>query len=620
MVDSGDSRLVASLDQMTTGVSKHRIPLKTALRQKPTGNRVALRLNCQMLMKLYRLFLFMGIMLHMVSCGLVQKTSPQEAEPSKVESRDAGGYYYYTESRLKRRRGKLNEAANLLREAVVRDEDSLFLKNELVRLYIQGHDYRAALEVTQDIIQKHPDHVPTLVMMGGIHSALNEHAEAVEAYKKALALEPDSENIHFLLGSEYVKIKQPEEALRLYENLIQISPASFAGYFYIGVLNASLKAFDKAEAALLKAKELKPDHEQTLFELINVYEASGRQDKVIETHREILAKNPDNIRAAVGLGRALMKMGQNDEAEDIFEELKRRSDANPDVVRQIALIYLDEERYEEAADTFKLLLKEDVDDPELHYFLGMALEGLEQPREAIASYERVPETSSYYRSAGIHRGFLYHEIGESQEALKIMQEALEGEPDEPELYLFLGALYEEMESYDEAVATLQKGLELGSDTVRLHFRLGVVYDKVGNKDACIQEMRAVISEDPNHAQALNYLGYTYAELGTNLDEAEMLIKRAIEQMPDDGYIVDSLGWVYFKKGLFEKAVEFLEEATRLVPDDPTILEHLGDAYVEVKNPQKGLEYYRKALEKKEEDTGELEQKIRSIEKTLGQDA
>jgi tetratricopeptide (TPR) repeat protein len=180
--------------------------------------------------------------------------------------------------------------------------------------------------------------------------------------------------------------------------------------------------------------------------------------------------------------------------------------------------------------------------------------------------------------------------------------------------------YEEMESYDKAVATLKKGLEVQPDSVRLHFRLGVVYDKAGDKKTCIKEMKAVIGVDPTHAEALNYLGYTYAELGTNLDEAEDLIKWAMKHKPNDGDIVDSLGWVYYKKGHYKMAVKFLEEANRLAPDDATIMEHLGDAYMKVDNPKKGLQYYRKSLEKKGEDTKALEQKIQCVEKQLGRDA
>lgn len=177
-----------------------------------------------------------------------------------------------------------------------------------------------------------------------------------------------------------------------------------------------------------------------------------------------------------------------------------------------------------------------------------------------------------------------------------------------------------MESYDKAVVTLKKGLEIEPDSVRLRFRLGVVYDKADDKKGCIEEMKAVINVDPTHAEALNYLGYTYAELGRNLDEAEDLIKKAMKHKPNDGYIVDSLGWVYYKKGLYERAIKFLEEAVSLAPDDPTILEHLGDAYMKANNPKKGLQYYKKSLEKKGEDTKALEEKIQSVEKQLDQDA
>ena len=158
------------------------------------------------------------------------------------------------------------------------------------------------------------------------------------------------------------------------------------------------------------------------------------------------------------------------------------------------------------------------------------------------------------------------------------------------------------------------------DYVRLHFRLGVVYDKAHDTEQCIREMKTVVKADPTHVEALNYLGYTYAEHGINLDEAEELIKRAMKNKPDDGYITDSLGWVYYKKGLYRKALMLLLEASRLVPDDPTILEHVGDAYVKLNEPKNGLKYYKKAAEKKKKDKVQLEQKIESLERLLGQDA
>ncbi|MBP1720094.1 MAG: Peptidoglycan-binding LysM, partial [Deltaproteobacteria bacterium] len=76
----------------------------------------------------------------------------------------------------------------------------------------------------------------------------------------------------------------------------------------------------------------------------------------------------------------------------------------------------------------------------------------------------------------------------------------------------------------------------------------------------IRQMRRVLENNPDHAQALNYIGYTYAEKEISLDEAEALVKRALELKPDDGYITDSLGWVYFKKGQLDKAIAELEKA------------------------------------------------------------
>jgi tetratricopeptide (TPR) repeat protein len=102
---------------------------------------------------------------------------------------------------------------------------------------------------------------------------------------------------------------------------------------------------------------------------------------------------------------------------------------------------------------------------------------------------------------------------------------------------------------------------------------------------------------------LNYIGYTYADQGIRLDEAESLVRKALDQDPENGYILDSMGWVYYKKEMFEKALAYLEKAARLVPDDPIILEHLGDVYVKVGRPGKALDAYKRALELKSGDEG-----------------
>ena len=129
-------------------------------------------------------------------------------------------------------------------------------------------------------------------------------------------------------------------------------------------------------------------------------------------------------------------------------------------------------------------------------------------------------------------------------------------------------------------------------------------------------MKKAIELNPKNAAALNYLGYTWAEMGVQLDDAEDLIQRALRIQPDDGFYIDSLGWVYYQKGDYPKAVEYLERAVEITVDDPTIIEHLGDAYEKAGRPDRALIRYRAALKltKETDQNKRLRDKIQRLEK------
>jgi Flp pilus assembly protein TadD len=136
---------------------------------------------------------------------------------------------------------------------------------------------------------------------------------------------------------------------------------------------------------------------------------------------------------------------------------------------------------------------------------------------------------------------------------------------------------------------------LAPENDQYHFTLGAVYDEVKDKQNCIAHMQEAIELNPKNAAALNYLGYTWAEQGTRLEEAESLIRRALQVEPNDGFYIDSLGWVYYQRGNYAKAVEHLERAVELVGDDPTVIEHLGDAYEKAGRTMDASRAYREAL-------------------------
>ncbi|HQN18438.1 MAG TPA: tetratricopeptide repeat protein, partial [Syntrophobacteraceae bacterium] len=183
----------------------------------------------------------------------------------------------------------------------------------------------------------------------------------------------------------------------------------------------------------------------------------------------------------------------------------------------------------------------------------------------------------------------------------------------PDLYLYLGVLYEDEKKYDEAMRIYDKGLGEAPRDADLLFRKGALLDKMGNKDEAIKVMRTILEIEPKNANALNYIGYTYAELGINLMEAKQLIKTALEIEPEDGYIMDSMAWVYYRMGQYKKALDVILEAVKRVPGDPVIQEHLGDIYLSLGKKSKAAEAYQKALECQHTEPEKIQEKLRGLQ-------
>jgi Flp pilus assembly protein TadD len=169
---------------------------------------------------------------------------------------------------------------------------------------------------------------------------------------------------------------------------------------------------------------------------------------------------------------------------------------------------------------------------------------------------------------------------------------------------FLVGVYQEKKDYGDAIGLAQRMVALQPRDDKLHFTLGALYDENRQKDLSAAEMHKAIDLNPSNAPALNYLGYSYAEAGNHLEEAERLIKRALNIEPEDGFYIDSLGWVYYQRGEYQKAVDQLERAVNLTGSDPTITEHLGDAYSKVGKYRDARQEYEDAL-KKTQDSDQI---------------
>ncbi len=533
--------------------------------------------------------------------------------PEDVSLRMDNSYYYFTEAQLALKKGQVDHAIQLLQKATEIDPGSVFLYQELASLYLSQKKTTEALLALEKGLAMNPDHVEALILYGNINHTLKQLDKAKQAYKRAIELAPQKEErVYLLLGGILMEEGELDDAFDLYQQLVELFPASFAGHFFLGKIHAEQGRSDEAEAAFTRALELEPDLEEGRFELLKIYQAEGDNEKVRTLYLELLDNNPNNTHAAMELGLFYQNNGFMEEGEILLKDLGLRSEQDPEIIRKIVQLYIDPKQYDDAIVILEGMLKGMPGNSDLQYLAGVSYDGKGDDDKAMAYFKMVTPGNRFYENAVVHISILYQEQEKITEAIAYLKTAIEHYPDSPEFLLYLGSFYEEIEAYGDAETALKKGLEIDPGHARIQFRLGVVYDKWGKKSDSITHMRKVIALEPENANALNYLGYTYADMGENLDEAESLIREALKFKPDDGYITDSLGWVLYKKGLFQEALIYLEKAVKLTSDDPIILEHLGDVYLQIHDKENALKYYQESLQKKTEDTEILENKISDL--------
>jgi tetratricopeptide (TPR) repeat protein len=245
----------------------------------------------------------------------------------------------------------------------------------------------------------------------------------------------------------------------------------------------------------------------------------------------------------------------------------------------------------------------------------MALQGTGQLKQAIGQLLKIDSKSPEFGAASKSLLSLYVKAGSVDEGIVRTQKLIKKDSTNTDLYLLLSGLYEEKTDYGKAIAALEKARDVAPTDTEVLFQLGTLVDKSGDHDKATTYMEEVLKIEPDHADALNFIGYSYAEKGINLDKAEEMVKKALEKKPDDGYIRDSLAWVFYMKGEYGKALAEILKAAESEPDDSEIIEHLSDIYAKLGQYDKALESLRTSieLEPKKDRKKALEEKLKGLQ-------
>jgi tetratricopeptide (TPR) repeat protein len=209
-------------------------------------------------------------------------------------------------------------------------------------------------------------------------------------------------------------------------------------------------------------------------------------------------------------------------------------------------------------------------------------EALKKPELAIKIYERVPPSSPLHRNAAIQMAANLDSLERADDAQKHLEALIKQNPDDLEAIMALGNVLRGHKKFAECANVYSKGIATISkpekaNWIVFYFR-GICYERSKQWAKAEIDLKKALELFPDQPHVLNYLGYSWIDQGVKLDEGMEMIKKAVQQRPDDGYIVDSLGWAYYRLGNYEEATKQLERAIELKPEDPTINDHLGDAY------------------------------------------
>lgn len=214
--------------------------------------------------------------------------------------------------------------------------------------------------------------------------------------------------------------------------------------------------------------------------------------------------------------------------------------------------------------------------------LGDVYERMKQEETAIDLYDSVPKDSPLRVNADVQAALLLETLGKSKEASEHLGQVVGANPKNQEALTALGNLQRSRKLFNDAAATYSRVIALQPKPDKgqwlLYYYRGIANERRKDWKGAESDLKKALELNPDQPLVLNYLGYSWVDQGINLDEAFRMLRRAVDLRQRDGYIVDSLGWAYYRLGRWDDAVRELEKAIDLKPSDPVINDHLGDAY------------------------------------------
>lgn len=527
--------------------------------------------------------------------------------PLRVERRDAPPDYDILVAELAQLDGDPELAREAYQRAAEKDPGSSVIHERLSRLAWQIDEIDDAVREAELAFALDPESLRVRLFLGRLYRLRRdfEGLNRVLRDGEGRPLDADSAYALYQVAFEHGDLYLAENLAR---QLAESEPEQLRGILALSSVAERRGDFDAAESTVRLGLEAFPDHFLLFMRLADIERASDNRPGEIAVYREVLLSHPGHYGILQRLGQSQIDVNDLDGAITTFGEIATRYPDDLNSLRRLASLEFSAGRYESAAARLEIVLEREGDEPELAFALGQIRKASGDHVGAIEAFDRIEGQDPNYFDARIEIAAILESEHRFDEAIAEISQLRRLRPDR-QLDLHAAGLIIAAGDFEGGIGMLEGMLDGSEDDAEVLYRLGVEYGTHGQDEEALRYMQKVLEANPNDANALNYIGYSWAERGVNLAEAEELIRRALELSPGDGYITDSLGWVYYKmaetlieESRKEEALRFLDrahhqliEAAELTGGDSVVSEHLGDVLL-LRGDKKGaLERYEEAI-------------------------
>jgi tetratricopeptide (TPR) repeat protein len=497
-----------------------------------------------------------------------------EPEPVRREL-DEDLVYSYLVGEIGAHRGELRLSQSHYQHAAILARDA-YAAERATRIALHLKDYQAGLASARRWVELAPNDMMARQLTAVLFMRNGELAEAGEQLDALVKIADARDHDGFLQAASALSVEKDRAvAETLIQGLQERHPDDIRGVYALAVLETAHRRFDLAEGRLREVIAGRPEWEQPRVLLSRVLVAMSRADEAIALMADSVRDYPDSALLRTTYSRLLVDAADYAQALEQFRQLHRLTPDDGEITFGYAMLATQQEQWNEARPLWQTLRANPERRDEASYYLAQIEEQTGNETLAIGLYQSVGgdelRVDAIMRTAQIHG-----RNGRLDEAREVLQQARIANPGRAaDLYIAETQLMQKHGDSKDTLALYEAALGAFPENNDLRYNRALYVVELGDFAWMERDLLLVLEDDPDHADALNALGYTLADRNERLDEAFAYISRALKLQPDSAAILDSMGWVLYRQGDLAEAIEYLQRALALAQDDE-IAAHLGE--------------------------------------------